>query len=87
MDDADFSRVEHILFNAKDQMTAASFTPTHTARKHLFPAGIHEKDMFLVFAEELLLTMLKVWTVSEDGLLLIKILEVSAWSRYVNVFK
>jgi brefeldin A-resistance guanine nucleotide exchange factor 1 len=77
MEDADFSRLENLLNgDNQNQLTAASFTPTLTARKHIFPAGIHEKDMFMAFCDGILVTMLKVWTICDDNILLLKILEV-----------
>ncbi|CAM9821287.1 unnamed protein product, partial [Hapterophycus canaliculatus] len=35
------------ILNRSNNVASASFTPARAARKHLFPAGIHERDMLL----------------------------------------
>eukprot|EP00904_Undaria_pinnatifida_P009432 jgi/Undpi1/5619/HiC_scaffold_2.g00894.m1 len=35
------------ILNRSNNVASASFTPSRAARKHLFPAGIHERDMLL----------------------------------------
>jgi hypothetical protein len=40
----------HMLTRRKS-IASASFTPSRAARKHLFPAGAHERDMFLSIAD------------------------------------
>ncbi|CAN0034927.1 unnamed protein product, partial [Ectocarpus fasciculatus] len=35
------------ILNRSNNVASASFTPAQAARKHLFPAGVHERDMLL----------------------------------------
>ncbi|CAM9924459.1 unnamed protein product, partial [Ascophyllum nodosum] len=35
------------ILNRSNNVASASFTPARAARKHLFPAGVHERDMLL----------------------------------------
>ena len=64
------------LLSAKTTEVAEPFfTPTDTARRTVFRAGIHEKDMFLAFATDAIRCLSHVFSRSWDDLLVVKTLK------------
>ncbi len=58
-------------------IASASFTPSRAARTHLFPAGIHERDMFSNMSGAAFGAMVGVLEATRDDILVVKAAQVS----------
>ncbi|CAM9376279.1 unnamed protein product, partial [Discosporangium mesarthrocarpum] len=62
------------ILNRSNEVASASFTPSQAARKHTFPAGVHERDMFTSIAGPATAALCAVFDRTRDDLLVLRCL-------------